>query len=473
MYVSETAWFKRQQKRKQIVKKMMCGTGTFLLLLFLCSCGVCLWQKEDSGMAEAADNTGIISVENVVNEYAKIPKEIEMERVDIVKDETQVLTEIEQPPLIIIDAGHGGEDEGCSWGEIEEKDINLQLATMLKVALEENGFRVFMTRETDEKLSLEERVILANNAKGDLFISIHQNASEDKSVHGVETWYYEEGNIQSERWAKLIQQQVVLGTKARDRGLVETDNLYVIRECNMPSCLLETGFLSNKEERSKLITEEYMEEVVEGIIDAVQLYFEPKKLYLTFDDGPSAENTTAVLDILKEQGVKATFFVVGKNVEKHPEIAKRIVEEGHTIGAHCYDHSYDVVYESVEGYLADFEKAKNAVYEATGVEVWCFRFPGGSINSYNEDIYEEIIKEMTNKGYVYYDWNASLEDAVKKNTPEQLIVNARESTLNRKRVVMLAHDIVYSTTLCLEDLLGEFPEYEFLPLTKEVSPIQF
>lgn len=477
MYVSETVWFKKQQKRKQLLKKVVCGTGAFLLLLFLCSCGVCLWEKEESAVAEAADNTIMGSQETTMDKFIKWPKEkVEIQatkKQDMTKQDAEIVAEINQEPLIVIDAGHGGEDEGCSWEEQEEKNLNLRLANMLKETLEENGFRVLLTREEDEALSLEERVILANEAQGDLFLSIHQNASEDQMVHGVETWYCEESSEQSERLAKLVQQYVVLYTKARDRGVVETDTLYVIRECNMPSCLVETGFLSNKDEREKLVTEEYMEKIVEGITDAVQLYFEPKKMYLTFDDGPSAENTTAVLDILKEQGVKATFFVVGKNVEKHPEIAKRIVEEGHTIGIHCYDHSYDVVYESVEGYLEDFEKARSIVYETTGVEAWCFRFPGGSINTYNEDIYEDIIQEMTNKGYVYYDWNASLEDAVKKNTPEQLIKNAKESTLQRKRVVMLAHDIVYSTTLCLEDLLGEFPEYEFLPLTKDVSPVQF
>ena len=80
---------------------------------------------------------------------------------------------------------------------------------------------------------------------------------------------------------------------------------------------------------------------------------------------------------------------------------------------------------------------------------------------------------MTEKGYIYYDWNASLEDAVKTSTPEILLTNAKESTLGRKKIVMLAHDVVYNTTCCIDELLDQFPEYQMLPLTEEVEPIQF
>ena len=255
--------------------------------------------------------------------------------------------------------------------------------------------------------------------------------------------------------------------------MCETKELYVIRETTMPSCLIETGFLSNRDEKKRLSDPDYQDKIAMGIAEGVNYYFNPKTMYLTFDDGPSEENTTKVLDILKKHNIKATFFVVGENVRRHPEVARRIVEEGHTIGIHCNRHEYDVIYESVESYLADFEAAYEAVYEVTGVEVKLFRFPGGSINSYNKDVYEEIIARMTENGYIYYDWNASLEDAVRQSTPEQLVENGVKSTLGRKKVVMPCHDIVYNTTLCLEDLLDSLPEYRMEPLTPEVKPIQF
>lgn len=198
-----------------------------------------------------------------------------------------------------------------------------------------------------------------------------------------------------------------------------------------------------------------------------------KTMYLTFDDGPTAENTVSVLDTLKEKNIRATFFVVGENVEKHPDVAKRIVEEGHTLGIHCYSHDYEKIYESVDSYLEDFEKAYRIVYEVTGVKAELFRFPGGSINAYNKGVYKDIITAMTESGFIYYDWNASLEDAVKVSTPEKLLANAKETTLDRKKVIMLCHDTVYNTTFCLGELIEQFPEYQMEPLTPEVTPIQF
>ena len=165
--------------------------------------------------------------------------------------------------------------------------------------------------------------------------------------------------------------------------------------------------------------------------------------------------------------------MVGKNVERNPETTRRIVEEVHTIGIHCYNHDYGVIYNSVEAYVEDFEKARAIVYEVTGVETNLFRFPGGSINSYNKKVYKDIIDTMTAKGYIYHDWNASLEDAVKKPNRDKILKNAKESTLGRKVVIMLAHDTVDMTVEVLEELLKLFPEYEFKALDEEVEQIKF
>lgn len=391
-------------------------------------------------------------------------------------------------PLVVLDPGHGGEDEGCSREGVMEKNVNLQIAMKLAEKLRNMGYEVVLTREDDDTdVTLEQRVDIAEAAGGDIFISIHQNACDEKesSASGIETWFYGcPEKVEGENWfciccndsrqlAALVQKGAVSGTGAIDRGLQESQELYVLRETSMPSCLVETSFLSNRKEREAISDEEYQDELISGIAENIDYFFNPKTMYLTFDDGPSQENTAAVLDILMERGIKATFFVVGENVLKHPEIARRIVDEGHTIGIHCNEHDYDKIYASVDSFLEDFQAAYNAVYEVTGVEVQLFRFPGGSINAYNKDVYEEIIEEMTERGFIYFDWNGSLEDATKKNDPEVLLRNARESTLDRKKVVMLAHDVKYNTVLCLEDLIDQFPEYKMEPLTPEVAPIQF
>lgn len=419
------------------------------------------------------DNIGEDNAEAVKGKFSEriVQKPEQVPREDVV-----VLADEQHTPRVAIDPGHGGEDEGCSREDIFEKEINLDIALLLEEKLQEMGFEVVLIREDDDtQLSLEERVQRAQEEKADIYISIHQNYYDGKnpdSVSGIETWYC--GSSQgSRRLAQLVHKGTVEKTSARDRELRETDELYVIREAAIPACLIETGFLSNEEECTALALPEYQAKIVAGIAQGIDYYFNPKTMYLTFDDGPSEENTAAVLDILKAHDIKATFFLVGENVERHPEMARRIVEEGHTVGIHCYRHDYKEVYASVDAYLEDFQKAYDIILETTGVEVQLFRFPGGSINSYNKEVYEDIIAEMTERGYIYFDWNGSLEDAVKHSTPEQLVENGVQSTRGRKKVVMLCHDIVYNTTQCLEDLLDSLPEYKMEPLTPEVKPIQF
>ena len=376
--------------------------------------------------------------------------------------------------LIVLDPGHGGEDEGCARDGVEEKEVNLGNAHEIQRKLLEKGYQVKLTRNQDMELTLEDRAKTANETGADLYISIHQNSSQEANADGIEVWYSRQNQgEESERLSRIIQKYAVQNTGAKSREIVENEELYVIRECTMPSCLIETGFLSNKAECDKLAAAEYQERLGDGIAAGIDAYLNPKTMYLTFDDGPTEENTARVFDILKARNIKASFFLVGENVEKHPEMAKRIVDEGHTIGIHCYSHDYNALYASVDSYIADFEKAQEVVREATGVEVKLFRFPGGSINGYNKQVYQQIAEEMTQRGYLYYDWNASLEDAVKNPKAESLIQNAVSSTLGRKKIIMLAHDVVEETGLCLEELLDQFPEYQMEAITEEVEPIHF
>ncbi len=397
------------------------------------------------------------------------------EKNEAVCPEGTIWTEKERKDtLIVLDPGHGGEDEGCARSGTQEKEINLSIAMDVQIKLQELGYQVHMTRGSDLAVALEDRVKLSGEAHADAYISIHQNSSEVSQAEGIEVWYSENHAAEdSERLSKLIEKFAVQDTGAQKREIRKEEGLYVIRECTMPSCLVETGFLTNGAERRRLLDKQYQEQLAEGIARGIDLFFHPKTMYLTFDDGPSQENTCAVLDVLKERGIHATFFVVGENVKKHPEVARRIVEEGHTIGIHCNSHVYETLYESAESYLADFEEARSIVKEVTGVETKLFRFPGGSINAYNKAVYEEIAAEMAERGYIYFDWNASLEDAVAKADPDTLVQNAVSSTLGRRHVVMLAHDVVYSTTLCLADIIDAFPEYEMKPLTEEIAPVQF
>ena len=341
--------------------------------------------------------------------------------------------------------------------------------------LEALGYKVIMARDSDVYVSKEERVEQANASQADIYVSIHQNSTDDGSdASGMEVWYDGSDKTRSnEKLARLIRQQTARSTQVVERELRGNADFHVTGNTDMPSCLIETGFLTNTDERNKLVTEEYQEQIAAGIVRGIDYYFHPKTMYLTFDDGPSEENTEKILDILKERGIHATFFLVGENVEQNPEIAKRIAAEGHTIGIHSNTHNYTEIYADADSFIQDFEEAHRIVYEVTGVDAKLFRFPGGSVNAYNAEVNEDIIEKMTELGYIYYDWNASLEDAAPETKPEELVSNGVSTTLGRQKVVMLAHDVVYNTGVCLEELLDSLPEYEMKALSEDVEPVHF
>lgn len=200
-------------------------------------------------------------------------------------------------------------------------------------------------------------------------------------------------------------------------------------------------------------------------------------IYLTFDDGPSA-NTDKILDILKEQEVKATFFVNGRTNEKDLARMKRIVEEGHTIGMHSYSHNYTKVYASVEAFLDDMYPIFVQIKETTGETPIIFRFPGGSINSYNAAIYKEILAEMIRRGFVPWDWNISAQDSVTKSiSSSQIIENVTKRAANVTRGAVLLHDSATKKTTAnaVEDIIIRLKSmgFELDRLTPEIKPILF
>ncbi len=200
-------------------------------------------------------------------------------------------------------------------------------------------------------------------------------------------------------------------------------------------------------------------------------------VYLTFDDGPS-QYTESILYYLDKYNIKATFFVVPSGSEDSKRLLKKIADGGHTIGVHSATHVYKDIYANVEAYLSDFKIAYDRIYEATGIKCELFRFPGGSINDFNENTRDEIIAEMTRRGFVYFDWNVDSNDAGGADWTE-MYVNVLGQTANANRAVILMHDHNngYNTVLVLEDiikaLINDARGYTFGKLTNTVRPVQF
>lgn len=166
-----------------------------------------------------------------------------------------------------------------------------------------------------------------------------------------------------------------------------------------------------------------------------------KEIYLTFDDGPSDRVTPKILDILKEESVKATFFVVGKNAVRRKNLLKREFDEGHSIGVHSYSHDYKKIYSSPEALIKDIDDCNEVIKEVTGRKTTLYRFPGGSFG-----LSSPIISAVTAHGMRYIDWNASFCDSeILSPSPEQLLNAAKTTLANRKSVIMLAHDATDKT----------------------------
>lgn len=200
-------------------------------------------------------------------------------------------------------------------------------------------------------------------------------------------------------------------------------------------------------------------------------------IYLTFDDGPSA-NTDRILDVLKQEEVKATFFVTGRANNTDLERMKRIVAEGHTIGMHSYSHNYTKIYSSVEAFLDDMYPIFVQIKETTGETPVIFRFPGGSINAYNGDIYQEIIAEMIRRGFVPWDWNISAQDATeKKVTSAQITANVTGKAAKVNRGVVLMHDSAAKTATAgaIKNIIKQLKSMGFTleKITPELKPIMF
>ncbi|WP_054741058.1 polysaccharide deacetylase family protein [Cellulosilyticum ruminicola] len=205
-----------------------------------------------------------------------------------------------------------------------------------------------------------------------------------------------------------------------------------------------------------------------------------KFAYLTFDDGPSV-NTVKILDFLKANNIKATFFVLGKN--NQDEIYKRIVNEGHTLAIHSNTHEYDKIYRSVDTFMTDITDLSKSLEKITGVKPTIMRFPGGSNNTISHkyggtSIMDQIIPAVNNAGFTYFDWNVDSSDASANRQDKNVIVNSvLNGSKGKDEAVILMHDAPAKTTTV--DALPQIVEglrqqgFSFRAITGETEQVKF
>ena len=198
----------------------------------------------------------------------------------------------------------------------------------------------------------------------------------------------------------------------------------------------------------------------------------PGVIYLTFDDGPSTKNTARLLDILKEENVKATFFLTDKTNTDY--LIKRMYDEGHTIGLHTASHNYKYIYSSTTNFIKDIEKIQEKVARITGEKSSIIRFPGGSSNtvsSFNPGIMCTLSNMVIEKGYHYFDWNVSSGDAGSSRSKKNTYRNVTNNLSKNRANVVLMHDIYDSTVDAVKDIIkyGKDNGYTFEKITMDTE----
>lgn len=181
---------------------------------------------------------------------------------------------------IIVDAGHGGKDQGSHKKSpyYEEKELTLATAKLLAIYLEQLGYNTIVTRGDDTFIPLDARCCFANSNKADLFVSVHYNAAGNADANGIEVFYYNEDKnkeriVASKGLAETVLGKLIAKTNAKSRG-VKHGNFAVIRDTKMPAILVESGFLTNNKERERIMDPEYRSMIARSIAEGIKDYLQ-------------------------------------------------------------------------------------------------------------------------------------------------------------------------------------------------------
>lgn len=182
----------------------------------------------------------------------------------------------------------------------------------------------------------------------------------------------------------------------------------------------------------------------EGKNNMANIYHsEIKRVFLTFDDGPSKTVTPVILDVLKQENIKATFFLLGSRVELYPNIVKREYDEGHYLASHGYSHIYSQIYASPQSTLDEYNKCIMAIRNAIGEQEYnphLFRFPGGYWGGKYAKVKEEAALLLEQNEILRIDWNTLTSDSAGAKTTEQFIAELEKTVPKHNSVVVLMHD---------------------------------
>ena len=337
----------------------------------------------------------------------------------------------------------------------------------------------------------EEGFSASDNYDGDLTKKVERIEKDNEIIYSVKDTF---GNLTTKK-RKLIHEDkepptirlngynnmtIYLGSTFRDPGYEVTDNC----DSNVANKIDVSGSVNPNQIGVYVITYKVTDDAgntteVKRTINVIyQNITHSGTIYLTFDDGPSSTITGKILDILKEENIKATFFVINKS-DNLNYLIKREYDEGHTVGLHSYSHNYADVYSSNNAYLDDLNKISKKVNSITGINSKIIRFPGGSSNTvsknYTKGVMSYLTREVTKQGYRYFDWNVSAEDAAGAKSSTEVYNNVISNLRHNRINVVLMHDFEnnYYTLNALRKIIqyGKNNGYTFSNITMNTPQI--
>ncbi|WP_446898955.1 polysaccharide deacetylase family protein [Clostridium sp. LBM24168] len=200
----------------------------------------------------------------------------------------------------------------------------------------------------------------------------------------------------------------------------------------------------------------------------------PNLIYLTFDDGPSDKITNEVLDILKSENVKATFFVIGYKVNGRETILRRMRDEGHSIGLHTFTHNYKKIYKNSDSFINEMNQSAKSIEKILGFSPKIIRFPSGS----KDHMDKNLLDKLHSLGYKIFDWNICLSDGLDHNTPvNKLYIEGTSKCINPNKVFLLAHCSGNNQNTCkvLPKIIEHYKSlgYKFMTITEDTPEYHF
>lgn len=373
----------------------------------------------------------------------------------IVKEAIRIVNVVDNiKPEIILEK----EVTGCKKNNLINYKLKAQdnydgdLTNKVKFKIENEDITFIVNDSSNNKTELKEKIIYVDEEKPKIVLNGNTNIS---LTLGEE--YIEFGAKATDSCDGDITEKVNITNNINKNKIGDYEVIYTVHDTNNNKTTIKR-YVSIKAKENLNLTES----VTDGTI------------YLTFDDGPGPY-TKEILNVLKINNIKATFFVTAQ-FPKYQNLIKNIYEDGHSIGIHTYSHKWSI-YESVESYLTDFEKIKNIIYEEIGITPKIFRFPGGSSNTisknYSEGIMTKLTKLMEEKGYTYYDWTFDSGDTSKKNNSVDAIVkNFKKYLKGNGEYIVLMHDIKQNTLKALPEIItyGLNKGYKFEKITENTTP---